>query len=417
MIGLIRMRSFGPIRRIWMSLRCFWGLTRQRRRFVANAALLLGSTVLALLVAEGLSRWVLPPVQIVRVLESGFTARLDEEGNHPMSVDVERHIPAIVETPTGRRLRANTEILVKHHHLGGQNVVLRTNELGFRGPSLGPKRATRVLFLGDSITWADYLLEEQTHVRLVASAAEREGRTIEVVNAGVGGSGLGEQLALLVETGVLANPDAVVLGFYLNDHMASPGVFVRRPPDWLSWSTLAQRVTNAMTQVDAMAAAGRAPGVTNDLEASMDRWRAELRDTLPRGYGDYRTSPEAFNAMAVAAFDDWGAAWSDSVWREVLEPLLWGLKRVTDRHGLRLFVLCFPVSHQVDAQHPADFPQRRLREIAARMEVPMGDMLPHLRAAARASNEPLFYDHCHYTPRGSAIVAEATWAFLRANGI
>jgi hypothetical protein len=155
--------------------------------------------------------------------------------------------------------------------------------------------------------------------------------------------------------------------------------------------------------------------VPSESDERLAVWKADVSTTLPAGDGDYRTSPAAFNSLVLRDFSDWGSAWSDGVWREVLEPLLWELKRVTERHRIKLFIVCFPVKYQVDAEFATDFPQRTLQKLTDRMRVPMYDLLPALRAAARASSDPLFYDHCHYTPQGSAVVARAVWTFLRVN--
>jgi lysophospholipase L1-like esterase len=62
----------------------------------------------------------------------------------------------------------------------------------------------------------------------------------------------------------------------------------------------------------------------------------------------------------------------------------------------------------------ADEPQRRLAAIAAGLDVPYLDLLPVLRAAHRAQGAPpLYFDHCHPTAAGNAIVAREILAFLR----
>jgi hypothetical protein len=402
--------------RIVLRMRAFWGLPVPKTRLLTNAVLVAGSILVALLVAEALARWVFPPPQIAKVLSSGPETRTAIEAPDPQNRVLHGEpLGVVLETPTGRRLRANMSVLIEHHRLSGRDIPLRTNELGFRGPPLGAKHATRLLFVGDSITFAEYLPEEETYVELVRAAAAREGRALEVVNAGVGSAGLGDELALLTETGILADPDVVVLGFYLNDFVESPGVVIRQPPNALRWSRLAQRMAWAASRLDEPD--HRTQDARFDDARRVERWRTELYSKLQKAEGDYRTDPGAFNRLVLQAFSDWGSAWSDSVWNEVLEPLLLQFKQVTDAHHLKLFVLCFPVVQQVEAEHVADYPQRKLADLVRRMGVPMLDLLPVLRRAARSAPEPLFYDHCHHTPRGSAVVAGAIWPFLRANGI
>jgi hypothetical protein len=270
------------------------------------------------------------------------------------------------------------------------------------------------LFLGDSITLADYLHEEETHVDLIRSAARSAGRSIEVVNAGVAGVSLAEEIALLNETGLLAQPDAVVLGFYLNDFAASPGVVIPTPPRWLAGS----RLVRAVLDVNARASVAEPERDISGYGARVRHWQVEAAKAFPpNADADFRTSRGAFNDRIQGAFRDWGSAWSDGVWREVLEPLLFKLAQLTKAHGIELYILCFPVSFQVDAEFVNDFPQRKLRELAERMGVPLLDLLPPLRSAARGAKAPLFYDQCHYTAEGSRVVAALTWDFLRKNGL
>jgi hypothetical protein len=395
-----------------MSLACLWVLPRPKRALAQNMLLLAGSVALALFAGELLCRWLLPPVETAEVVESDFAKRLADERRHAQSYDSVSLLS--VATPTGRRLRANARVLFHNTLRGQRDVLIRTNELGFRGPQLGPKHAKRVLFLGDSITLADYLYEQDTHVELVGALARSAGRSIEVVNAGVAGVSLAEEIALFNETGLLAQPDAVVLGFYLNDFAASPGVVIPTPPRWLAGS----RLVRAVLDIRARASLVETERDISGYGPRVRQWQAEAAKAFPpNAYPDYRISRGAFNDEIQRAFRDWGSAWSESVWREVLEPLFFTLARSTKERGIELYVLCFPVSFQVDAEFVADFPQQKLRELAARLGFPLLDLLPPLRAAARATKAPLFYDQCHYTPEGSRAVAGLAWEFLHKSGL
>jgi hypothetical protein len=114
--------------------------------------------------------------------------------------------------------------VIENHSLSKRRIEIRTNSLGYRNPEIGEKRGLRVLFLGDSVAFGDFLPEEETFVRLVESKARAEGENWEVINAAVGAVSLENELAILKETGIGLEPDVVVLGFYLNDFLESPGV-------------------------------------------------------------------------------------------------------------------------------------------------------------------------------------------------
>jgi hypothetical protein len=91
---------------------------------------------------------------------------------------------------------------------------VHTNSLGLRGPetTLTPDRP-RVLFVGDSFTFGDYVDDEET---LPAQVQARLGTHIEVLNGGVGGSTITDQRVFLERLLVL-QPTLVVLVFFEND--------------------------------------------------------------------------------------------------------------------------------------------------------------------------------------------------------
>jgi hypothetical protein len=304
-------------------------------------------------------------------------------------------------------------IVVAESPLGGEQVTLETNALGFRNRPIGEKAGTRVLFLGDSVTVQDYLPEEQTLVRLVEATARTTGRQWETINAGVGAIGLATELAILKESGLRVAPDIVVVDFYLNDHADSPGVYLLALPGPLARSWLARHVLAAVrtrtaggdTEPDSATAAPR----PQQRQALL----LELRRAYPPGDGDYRADPRAFNALIVRNFRDWGGTWSPGIW-ETLAPRFMELKGLGEMHGFRPAVVAFPVRQQVEARFLYDQPQQQLRALGARLGIPVLDLLPILRAHAANEDEPLFYDHCHPTAAGNRVIAQAIVDFLDA---
>jgi lysophospholipase L1-like esterase len=96
------------------------------------------------------------------------------------------------------------------------------NSLGFRGPEISaakPEGTYRVLCLGDSYVFGDYVDDDETF----PAALERNlrkthpDRSIEVVNAGVNGYTITDETAFALEKGLSLDPDALVVVFVLND--------------------------------------------------------------------------------------------------------------------------------------------------------------------------------------------------------
>lgn len=101
-----------------------------------------------------------------------------------------------------------------------------TNSAGFRGPEISAekqKNTYRILFLGDSITFGEGVYFEDTYPEQFRTLIQKENvfkdKTVESINAGVGGYNTRDEYALLEDTIDLykIKPDRVVVGYYLND--------------------------------------------------------------------------------------------------------------------------------------------------------------------------------------------------------
>jgi hypothetical protein len=333
--------------------------------------------------------------------------RIDEDGK------------LFVRTPTGRRLRPNKLASIENNYLCQCTVEIRTNSLGYRNREIGEKSRTRVLFLGDSITLADYVQEHETWVRLVEKLSRPTYRPLETINAGVWAIGLANELAILLETGLQTDPDAVVLAWYLNDVQPSPGIQMIHPPPFLGWSQLGQYTYQGISVLRSKLVVeknyGNVPGPLRQ------KWAAEIAAKFPGAEKPDSETVEGFNHSIYKQVGDWGSAWSDGAW-EYMRPFFVELRRQADLNGFQLLFVAFPVENQVAAPFVYDYPQRKLAEVAADLDVPMLDLLPLLRVAhqgwvenRRKKAERLFYDWCHHTPHGNRLIAEWVHEFLQEN--
>ena len=85
------------------------------------------------------------------------------------------------------------------------------NALGLRGPEIArtpPPGRTRILALGDSMTFGFYLEESETWPARLEALLRGEGRDVEVVNAGVGGWTISSETLFLEERALALAPDA-----------------------------------------------------------------------------------------------------------------------------------------------------------------------------------------------------------------
>ncbi|HON56738.1 MAG TPA: hypothetical protein PLJ38_06940 [bacterium] len=147
------------------------------------------------------------------------------------------------ETPAGRRLNPNIEAIIENHSLSKKRVVIKTNSIGYRNAEILPKtEKLRILFLGDSIIFGDYLNEEETIVKLTEIYLKNKDIQNETINAGIGSTGLANYLTVLTESGLKLQPNIVLICFYLNDFEQSPGVKMINPPKYLNWSWLGRLI-------------------------------------------------------------------------------------------------------------------------------------------------------------------------------
>ena len=303
-------------------------------------------------------------------------------------------------TPKGRRLIPNAHVLIRHHNLSGRDIKIDINSLGFRDQELPrgkPPDELRVLVLGDSITFGDYLDADEVYVEQAEKVlqAAMPGRKIEVVNGGVGDVGLKEEVDILEERGLSLNPDVVVIAFFLNDsrppwgfpgELGSSG-FLRRH------SILAQTVYRKLILTQWIQEQGQ----------SRFEW------TFTANNPKWQQSRELFDQIVALAQYDWGAAWKEESW-PVIDRQLQRLQALQAQHGFSVAVMVFPVKYQVYADFLEDTPQQRMRHEAEKFGFAYLDLLPILRAKNHPS---LFYDHCHLNEPASALIGQALALFLQ----
>ena len=93
---------------------------------------------------------------------------------------------------------------------------VHVNALGVRGPDVAatrPPDTTRLLFLGDSVTWGgSYVDDDALFAAVAARRLARDGRRVEWLDAGVNGWGPENTLGLVRETGGFDSTAWIVTG-------------------------------------------------------------------------------------------------------------------------------------------------------------------------------------------------------------
>ncbi len=375
---------------------------------LVNAALAGGTIVAGLLVCEIGARILLPAPQIVKI---ETVEKPDWSQYEPKTTTEERSIDSVVlfGGPRGVRLRPNTVGTIRHHSLSGRDVVIRVNSIGLRYDELGPKAGDefRVLVLGDSITFDDFLPEEETWTRRMEAATRGRPKRIRFINAGLPGAGTLEEFWLFQEIKEAVRPDLVLVGMYLNDAQNASLFYARTlGPPWgrsrfLSWAVLRLQLLEK-------------GWFRNSLPGAIDpRWREAFAAGRKLRSGDMFHTRDGFDFEIYNAYMDFGLGWNPKAWAEI-ERMLESLRNAARDAKAPVAVVLFPVHIQILGTVDDFRPQESARAMCGRLAVPFFDPLPALRADWNAHHETLLYDHCHYPAYGYDLLSGQTVAWLDA---
>jgi hypothetical protein len=379
-----------------------------RRSLAANLALLLGSTLVALALCEVGARLLLPAPQTVKVEEKKDTYEAPRSYER-LETRANKSIDSVVlfGGPHGVRLRPNTRGEIHHHVLSGRDIVIEVNSLGLRYPELPPKSPEefRVLVLGDSITFGDFVLEDETWTRQMEALTAGRKKKFRFINAGLPGAGTAEELALFREIGERVKPDLVLVGMYLNDAQSGSLFFSKKLPGPWTKSRFLTWLFDRFQLLDMRFFRNALPGEIDP------NWREKFRAGRTLKSGDMFGTRDGFDFEIYNAYMDFGLGWNPKAWK-IIETITAALRDAASAQDARLAVLLFPVHIQVMGTVQRFEPEESCRGMCARLHIPFDDPLPTLRRTWQSNHEKLFYDHCHYTPKGYAVLAGETVAFL-----
>jgi lysophospholipase L1-like esterase len=369
------------------------------------------SLLATLVAAELVARMVLPPQQLVEVEHVDALPAADgpvEEREQEQWIDV------VIDSSGhyGQRLNPNMRAVIRNHILSKRDIVIETNSIGLRHPDLGDKRDDefRILVLGDSITFGDYVPFEQTVTAQLEQQLAQRGRRATVINAGMPGVSTSGEFYLYLEIREAVDPDLVLLAMYLNDAQDAKRFRARALPRpyassrFLSW------------------AANRFEGVRLRLWKSVEtedidpEWREEFRAGRHLRSGDMFHDQDGHDFEVYNAAMDFGLAWNPQAW-EILTRETRVFALAADEAGHDFAVFLFPVHFQPKGTIEPAVPQQRFSTMCRVLGLTCLDLLPTLRQSWQSGDQDLYFDHCHLTPNGNRIVAESLADWLVARGM
>lgn len=270
--------------------------------------------------------------------------------------------------------------------IGYERVRIRINRFGFRStadPAVPKPAGTwRAVVLGDSFTFSGKVPLEQTfgaQLQAMLDARDRE-RRHEVLNLGVPGYKIGQQLALLRETAPMLDPDLVIFDFTLNAAAPLVQLVPATEPRWPWLNRFMKRFH-----------------LVQFLMANMKQY-AYLRD------GNFFARGKNFADLAPDSAR-WAAAKAD----------LAAMKEVAARRGAKLVVVMWPVFVELD-----DYPYAAKHELVMRacqeLNIPAVDLLPAFRGASAHDLWVRTDDH-HPNQAAQRKAAETVLAALAERGL
>jgi lysophospholipase L1-like esterase len=282
-------------------------------------------------------------------------------------------------------LQPNLDSIVRLYNI--RPYYLHTDSLGLRDTDELRLDTFRILAIGDSFTFGMYVHNQEAWPARLEETLNQRGlpRRVQVLNAGVPGYTLEDELAYLKDKGLALHPNLVVLGFYTND------VFDLYP-------TIRQYFARSVVLADAGAPPKVGP-VTRFLRDNSALYNAlmGLRAEYQQGQIDAavnRVTPtvsglqEMYRDMMFLNPDkpEYKPEWEgyEKLFRETVDLL--------DSQGIPLVVVAFPDLAQLpDTGGLPDVPQRFLAELTSETNVAYLDLLPVYRNAGDVQSLYLMY--------------------------
>jgi lysophospholipase L1-like esterase len=260
------------------------------------------------------------------------------------------------------------------------------NSLGYRGVNFSLKKPSgekRVLIVGDSLTYGDFVDNDQTLPSFLEAKLNEKCDGIRVINAGLGGSSITEHINI-VERSMAISPDVVVLVFYENDIVGLVG----KP----MWEQLEQnRRVKSQFPI----------AIIYPIVQQMALWNFALKV-----YGKLYNSS---NAKEMKQPDERQRKLVLKKNRYKYIELLTKLRKMVNSKGLPFAFAIFPSHHTFSATDRISLePIKWISNTAKKLGVQFVEFLPALKESEKNVNELyLLPEDGHPTPLGYKLVSGA----------
>lgn len=340
----------------------------------------------------------------------------------------------VKKSPQIKHLPSNTLgwVIAPQQHSYTFAFPVTINAEGWRYREFSPQKppnVTRILSLGDSLTFGAGVRTEDTYPAQLETLLNQgnSSKQIEVINMGVFGYGTWQAVDVLKQKGLDYQPDLVLLGFYINDpedtaryypyHQQMPGVGAE----------------NTSPVVEAPSPPTTVPSDT-DREASSGK-KNTLRQWLSNHLKGKRLLPRPIIYLLqnsrFAYYIGWrinqlvvhessepqllageSSAEIERAWKLVAEALQ-ELVQLSQEHHFKVLLIIFPSPMQMAQEFPHERYQSIIKSLADKYAIPTLDVRKKFREAY-TTFESLFipYDG-HPNERAYQITAQQLSLFLK----
>lgn len=383
------------------------------KKVFLNSSIVICSLAMAFFIGEMIARVILPPPKEIQIEIQKKDFSLSAPQQNIEGTDGSIQSVLDWSGKHGVRLNPNVTATIKNHSLSHQDVVIQTNSYGLRYKELShaPSKGKRILFVGDSITFGDYLPQDETIPALVETDLVKSGNPVSVINAALPGANTSDELYHYLEIKDVTDPGLVLVGMYLNDAQKSENFYGKHLRYPFSLSRLLSFVSERLRILTTDST------LSQILSEDMSRgWRERFRDGRKLNSGDMLRTRDGFDFELYNAHQDFGLAWNPQSWTTLTQVAQLFLDKVQE-NGSRIAFVLYPIHIQVyaDEKTLSTYPQEQYKKMCASLGIECLDLLPTLRneAAAGVQMQEMFYDHCHLRTKGNVAVANAITDWLK----
>lgn len=261
------------------------------------------------------------------------------------------------------------------YHINSQG--LRDDEV----PYLKSKDEFRILGLGDSVMFGQGVDFDALYIQGLERKLNAQGTsdTVQIINTGVAGYNLFQELAFLKKRGLEYQPDAVILGFCKNDVVTEASAI----------------------QLHLDAKKGLSFGIKSFWTKLKNyvAWFHLLSGVYARIFPDFAQGKDL---LVYAPSQTTGTGWEDT------GKTLIKMAQLLAERNVPLLVVVFPFRHEIESKTP-DHSFDRLTRLAQQGQFSVLDLYP---VFSTYSADALFFDPVHIRQRGHEIAADAIFEYL-----